>query len=125
MRAVTKAWVRFGSHVVQVFSPVSRHVPSASATAVVPGTAPRAGEPPPSSVAALLTSAPSSTIARKTRSRRPAGTAAESTSAPTTCTCIANPSAVEPSTAPRRISTPAASAIRAPSPPADSGTTSR
>ncbi len=47
---------------VQVFSPVSRHVPSAAATARVPGIAPRAGDPPPSSVAALLTRAPSSTI---------------------------------------------------------------
>ena len=100
-------------------------MPSAAASAVVPGTAPRAGDPPPSSVAALLTSAPSSTIARNSRSRRPAGTPVESTSAPTTWTCIAKPSAVEPSTAPSAISTSAASAIRAPSPPAGSGTTRR
>ena len=30
IRAVTKAWVRFGSQVVQVFSPVSRHVPASA-----------------------------------------------------------------------------------------------
>ena len=44
---------------------------------------------------------------------------------PTAWTCMANPSAVEPSTAPSGSSTAAASAIRAPSPPAVSGTTSR
>jgi hypothetical protein len=67
IRAVTKAYARFGSQVVQVFSPVSRQVSSGSAgsaTAVMPGVAPRAGEPPPSSVAALFSSAPCATIAR-------------------------------------------------------------
>ena len=91
----------------------------------MPGTAPRAGDPPPSSVAALLSSAPSSTIARYSRSRSASGNASESRIAPVAWTCIANPSAVEPSTAPSASSTSAASAIDAPSPPAASGTHSR
>ena len=71
IRALTRANRRAGSHVVQVFSPVSRHArPAASGVASVPGIAPRAGEPPPSSVEAALTSAPSSTTARNNRSRR-------------------------------------------------------
>ena len=49
----------------------------------VPGIAPRDGEPPPSSVAALLTSAPSSTIARHEPLARHRGrSAAPSRSAP-------------------------------------------
>ena len=125
IRAVTNAWVRFGSQVVQVFSPVSRHVPSAASTATVPGIAPRAGDPPPSSVAALLTRAPSATIAANSRSRRAAGTASASTSAPTTWTCMANPSAVAPSIAPSALSTSTPSTIRPPIPPAAEGTISR
>ena len=74
-------------------------------------------DPPPSSVAALFTRAPSVDDQRKSPSHAASGPVVPSRSAPVTWTCIANPSAVEPSTAPSASRTSAASTIVAPSPP--------
>ena len=105
-RAETNACVRFGSHVVQVFSPVSRH-------ARRPGRGGRARDRAAGRRTAALLGRRvvqeravihdrAEDVARGVQS----GTPRASTSAPTTCTCIANPSAVEPSTAPSASSDP-------------------
>ena len=125
MRALTSARRRTGSHVVQVFSPVTSHPPAGSGSASVPGMAPRDGEPPLSSVAVALMSAPSSRTAGRAAVGPHRATRATWRAAPVTCTCIANPSAVEPSTPPIAARTSTASTIPAPIPPSAAGTTSR
>ena len=115
---------RAGSQVVQVFSPVEPPATRRpSLVAIVPGSPPRAGQPPPSSVDAALIRAPSSRIRHGTgaRARPAASRRTASAAAPITCRCIAKPRAVDPSTAPIAARIDSVRPARRRSPPASTG----
>ncbi len=91
----------------------------------VSGRPPRAGLPLPSSVDAALTSAPWSRTAAARRSNDATGHTPDSAAEPSTCVCIASPSAVDPSTAPIAARTAEDSRSPAPRPPRSSGSARR